>query len=316
MTTKPKISDLAAAQEAAATATEKHGEAIKAVNDAMNASLDPFTNVISAANADAEAKRKLAELTGTVATKQEAYNKALRDLGSDSPDTKRAAEELAQAQRDLDEAQGKAFKSALDLEQAINLLGGKLHDSPELYKQNIDKINAMEQAHQISAETAKRMRDRLIEVAIAAGAIPGNAGTIVWADTDDAKRKLEEIRGIIRDLLGLDNTLNGTYGRGLGIQVSKAPTPGGSAIGGRVGAGDARLVGELGPELFLPDTAGTIVTARETASMLGGGGGGSTNVTYAINVNVDPTADKATVGKSVVEAIKLYELRSGSGWRS
>jgi len=43
-------------------------------------------------------------------------------------------------------------------------------------------------------------------------------------------------------------------------------------------------------------------------------GGGGSNVT--INVSVAPTADKAAIGQTIVEAISSYERRSGPGWRS
>jgi TP901 family phage tail tape measure protein len=43
------------------------------------------------------------------------------------------------------------------------------------------------------------------------------------------------------------------------------------------------------------------------------GGGGSV---YNINVNVSATADKASVGQTIVEAIAAYERRSGDGWRA
>ena len=38
--------------------------------------------------------------------------------------------------------------------------------------------------------------------------------------------------------------------------------------------------------------------------------------TYHININVPPTANQAEIGRQVVGAIKQYERRSGTGWRS
>lgn len=43
------------------------------------------------------------------------------------------------------------------------------------------------------------------------------------------------------------------------------------------------------------------------------GGGGSV---YNINVSVSPTADKASIGQSIVESIAAYERRAGDGWRA
>lgn len=91
------------------------------------------------------------------------------------------------------------------------------------------------------------------------------------------------------------------------------------ADGGPVGANMPYLVGEKGPELFVPSGYGRIMDAFSTSKTLltnagGGMGGGGGNVT--INVSVAPTADKAAIGQTIVEAISSYERRSGPGWRS
>lgn len=62
---------------------------------------------------------------------------------------------------------------------------------------------------------------------------------------------------------------------------------------------------------------GEMVLSQDQQAMLlgrinGGGGGNVINV----NVTVAPTADKASVGQAVVESIREYERRSGSGWRA
>jgi hypothetical protein len=97
----------------------------------------------------------------------------------------------------------------------------------------------------------------------------------------------------------------------------------GDAMGGRIFPGAAsgtrsggpHLVGELGPEIFWPDSAGTIVTAEKTKQMLSSSGGGNSAI-YNINVNVAATADKASIGQTIVESIAAYERRSGRGWRA
>jgi hypothetical protein len=74
------------------------------------------------------------------------------------------------------------------------------------------------------------------------------------------------------------------------------------ANGGRVNAGMPYLVGEMGPELFMPGRGGNIVPNDQ----LGRGGGGAT---YVININAN-VAD-ARLGEVVVNAIKRYERTSG-----
>lgn len=58
--------------------------------------------------------------------------------------------------------------------------------------------------------------------------------------------------------------------------------------GGPVAAGQAYRVGEEGPELFVPDTGGQIITAKDTASMMSGG------VTQNITVNEVAQSPEAT----------------------
>jgi hypothetical protein len=75
----------------------------------------------------------------------------------------------------------------------------------------------------------------------------------------------------------------------------------GFAAGGRPMVGGLSLVGERGPELFVPDTAGTIIPAHQTAALLRGGSGapasgpaglpGKTNVTNAIFFDTRLMAD-------------------------
>jgi TP901 family phage tail tape measure protein len=54
---------------------------------------------------------------------------------------------------------------------------------------------------------------------------------------------------------------------------------------------------------------------QQKALFSGNGMGGGASV-YNINVNVSATADKASIGQTIVEAIASYERRSGSNWRS
>jgi SLT domain-containing protein len=61
-------------------------------------------------------------------------------------------------------------------------------------------------------------------------------------------------------------------------------------------SGRAYTFGERGPELVTP----------------GGRGGGNH---YTINVSVPPNANMRDIGRVTVQAIKVYEQGSGSGWR-
>lgn len=70
------------------------------------------------------------------------------------------------------------------------------------------------------------------------------------------------------------------------------------------------MVGEQGPELFVPGKTGGIVSADDLAMM----GAGRGPATY--NITVNARGDATEVGRQVVRAIQEYERRNGTGWRS
>lgn len=84
------------------------------------------------------------------------------------------------------------------------------------------------------------------------------------------------------------------------------------ALGGPVNAGTPYLVGERGPELFVPTGYGKIIDNMATMSTLTGGtsvaGGGGVNVT----INLPPGVN----GDDVVDAIRRYERRNGPIFQS
>jgi lambda family phage tail tape measure protein len=57
----------------------------------------------------------------------------------------------------------------------------------------------------------------------------------------------------------------------------------GRAVGGPVTAGQPYIVGEQGPELFLPNTGGTVMSNGSLNSMARGGGGGGTTIVNNIS---------------------------------
>ena len=78
-------------------------------------------------------------------------------------------------------------------------------------------------------------------------------------------------------------------------------------------------VGEQGPEMGYKSGASTrIFSNSQSRSLLSANSGaaGSNGANYSINVNVDATADKASIGRVIVEAISSFEKRAGAGWRS
>ena len=75
----------------------------------------------------------------------------------------------------------------------------------------------------------------------------------------------------------------------------------GRAVGGPVSGGSPYIVGERGPELFVPGSSGSIIPNNKM------GGGARINIT----VNAGMGANGAQIGEQIVTAIKRYERTSG-----
>jgi len=97
---------------------------------------------------------------------------------------------------------------------------------------------------------------------------------------DEIQRKIEErMKGGGTDFLG--KIAGSIFG-------NKTPDIGGShASGGTIQSNKPSLVGERGPELFVPNAAGKIINNADTKSVMGGGGG--VNITQNLNFAVGIT---------------------------
>jgi len=107
---------------------------------------------------------------------------------------------------------------------------------------------------------------------------------------DEIQRKIEErIKGSSRgggiSLGGILKTVGGIFTGGSG--TSSVPGHIGKASGGTVQPNTPTLVGERGPELFVPGAAGTIKNNSDSKNMMGGGSG--VNITQNLNFAVGIT---------------------------
>lgn len=103
--------------------------------------------------------------------------------------------------------------------------------------------------------------------------------------------------------------------------VSEVKVDGERAMGGPVRARSLYLVGERGPEFFVPSRSGQIIPNQDigripepsTMPTARGGNGAAMGVGTVINLNVNAGmgADGAEVGRLVVDALRQYERRNG-----
>jgi len=94
------------------------------------------------------------------------------------------------------------------------------------------------------------------------------------------------------------------------VQTISAPEP--RAMGGPVDRGSPYLIGEKGPELFVPNVGGYVVSNADLRSGNGTPVGGGVNIV----VNAGIGTDGAEVGRKIVDAIKAFERRNGAVYAS
>ena len=102
-----------------------------------------------------------------------------------------------------------------------------------------------------------------------------------------------------------------TYGTNVGSQQTAmlAAQNAGFADGGSPPVGVASLVGERGPELFVPKTSGTIIPNNQLSSMIGNGGNNVTN--YYIDAIDTKSFEERVLGSSnAVWAANQYANKS------
>ena len=114
---------------------------------------------------------------------------------------------------------------------------------------------------------------------------------------------------------GLSNIIGSFFSGG----TTTGTTLPGTASGGNVQqSGVPRMVGERGPELFVPGSAGVIKNNADTRSMMGGGGGGvniTQNLNFALGVTNTVRSEIAnmlpTIQQSTISAVADAKLRGG-----
>jgi hypothetical protein len=105
-----------------------------------------------------------------------------------------------------------------------------------------------------------------------------------------------------------------------GIKLSAAEmnalfgSPDGRATGGPVNSGTPYIVGEKGPELFVPSGYGRIMDAFSTSKALVANAGGSMGGGQAINITINTVAgDPIAIETIVVDALSRANRRGVTG---
>lgn len=285
-----------------------------------------------------EAKRNLAATLGNeldamrgkgdpvaTAKKEIEVQKVLNDLRKDevaeADKLKKVTEQLGVVQSQTSSATIQQLRSNLqaDQERVSALLGGReafglnrAVPEEDMQIQIRTKEQLLELLPRIQAREEKinalvKEQNRLFD----------DAGQILATGFEDAilsGQKLSEVlRAIGQDLVRLvfSNMVTQPLAKGIGTFLS-----GMRAEGGPVNAGGAYMVGEKGPELFVPHSSGSIVPN----GAMGGGGGGSGGVT--VNYNIAAGVSRAELAPILEQERKRLKaeipdmVRRGGGYRA
>lgn len=324
------------------TSTDGLSRATSSLSDSLSEGGVSSENAAAAAMTLEQAEQLAGQSTANMTDKQKEQVKAAQDqltafqnlqnavastISSDIAYTQsqlgvqQALNSLAKATKDNADAKGLDADKALALKQAQDGLTQSIQsEATAAAKKAQDDLGPNATATQkaiaghqaYEAELNKLSTSSIPAVRFVAGLLLQQAQQYdrTWTGTFTANTTLADAS--INELIAKGQTWSQLYHQGL---VYGPPVPG-KAVGGPVSGNKAYLVGEKGPELFVPKSSGTVVP---NDALMGGVGrpvsmGGGT--TYQISVNVGPSADKASVGAAVVDAIKQYERRSGTAWRS
>jgi lambda family phage tail tape measure protein len=211
-------------------------------------------------------------------------------------------EAIVEQEEALGERQKKSYAALLasrqDAERAW-ALGTK-----DAFQQYIDNAsNAALQAHMLFTNAFRGMEDALVEF-VKTGKF--NFRSLADSIISDLIRiqirqsMTAPLAAAMPSMAGLSNL----FGGGQKVDLGMVPNTPMLAEGGPLGAGEMAIVGEKGPELFMPNVGGRVIPNSE----LGGGGGTTINV-YPDMRGADPGA-VAALHKMVRDLHATVEIRA------
>jgi hypothetical protein len=148
--------------------------------------------------------------------------------------------------------------------------------------------------------------------------IARNAGSMIASGFEDAIFSGQKLGEVIRSL-GMDlmrMVFQQTVTAPLAAGISGAILAGFRAEGGPVNAGSPYVVGEKGPELFVPSSSGSIVPNGAMGSSGGGSGGVTVNYNIAAGVSRAELVPILEQERKRLKAEIPDMVRRGGGYRA
>lgn len=237
------------------------------------------------------------------------YQNLQLQLEKATPEAARGSEAYLKAQQDIRDGLDKSLQ---DYDTYYATLKEKQADwvngATEAMANYADSSrNAMAQAGSAATNAFKRMEDGIVAFATTGKFNFGDFAQAVIADLIRIQARAA-LSGLFSQLGGL---IMGAAGGAAGADTGTAGISSTSpvdmssvqgielrAAGGPVSAGQPYIVGEVGPELFVPPASGSIVPNNALGTSAAGGG----DVTIVQHISVDSRSDQASIMQAMVQA--------------
>jgi hypothetical protein len=200
-----------------------------------------------------------------------------------------------------------AYKDALaeNAKDAEKMIANIVKDTPEI-KMSVEMEAIISRADDMRTSfesVGQSVSDAFKGMLTGATSFKNGMRSIIGAVIDELWKLF-----VVQQIVGF---ITGTVAPAMGIKLPK------KAFGGSVDSNKPYMVGERGPELFVPGGNGTIIP---NSNMRGGGGGGSPiNISVDARGSNDPAAVRAQVQQGILEAapaiIAAAEARTISSMR-
>ena len=228
------------------------------------------------------------------------------------------AQKLNKEKQDVDRALAVTMGFQADKEKVLN----GLYQEQGVYLKHISQLKGLDLSTVSQRNVAERnyieVTKQIIPLEQERRKLAMDAGQAIAQGFEDAALSGNNLRDVLKGLA--QDLLRLVFRQQVTAQLSGAIgnfLAGFRAEGGPVGAGGAYMVGEKGPELFVPNSSGSIVP---NGAMGGGGSGGgaSVNVTYNIASGVS-RADLAPILEQERKRLKAEipdMVRRGGSYRA
>ena len=229
---------------------------------------------------------------------QELDEKGLKTATTDQISNLSKLEKILEDSRDPAEKLAETVKMITDMKGVVDKDGALFFTDEELERmRKFVEAEVPEEMEEIVA-LSDHMRDAIAQTAHSFT----NDFVNALLDGEDAlesfkdfsKTLVSQIISTFMQLAVVNQILNSIFGQGTfdtlsftsdGIKVNKATqgTDDNTRSGGRVHAGLATLVGESGPEIFVPHSSGTVLNSMNTRAAMSGAGGPPITIVQDIN---------------------------------